>query len=138
MPDNNFHGVTPILNVSNFVASMDYYVQKLGFSKKWEWGDPPTFGCVIRDKISIFFCEGGQGQPGTWLMIFVENVDELCADYKHRGAKIVGQPTNMPWGTREMHVEDPDGHRLRFGSDSDGKPVDMEEVNRFWNALEPR
>jgi len=27
---------------------------------------------------------------------------------------------------------------LRFGSDSDGKPVDMEEVNRFWNALEPR
>jgi hypothetical protein len=44
----------------------------------------------------------------------------------------------MPWGTREMHVEDPDGHRLRFGSDPDRKPVDMEEVNRFWNALEPR
>jgi hypothetical protein len=31
---NDFHGVTPILNVKNFAASMDYYVHKLGFQKK--------------------------------------------------------------------------------------------------------
>ena len=36
---------------------MDYYINKLGFTKKWDWGDPPTFGCVARDKVSIFLCE---------------------------------------------------------------------------------
>jgi len=34
-----------------------------------------------------------------------------------------------------MHVADPDGHRLRFGSDANG-PVEMEEVKRFWDGVE--
>lgn len=133
--NNEFEGVTPILNVSNFAASMDYYVNQLGFSKRWDWGDPPTFGCVARDKVSIFLCQGAQGQPGTWIMIFVEDVDALYADYQQRGAKVLQPPTNMPWQTREMHVEDPDRHRLRFGSDSTG-PAEMDEVKRFWDAVE--
>lgn len=132
---SNFHGITPILNVSNFGASMEYYVRKLGFSQKWAWGEPPSFGCVARDKVSIFLCEGAQGRPGTWIMIFVEDVDALHQDYEQRGANILQPPTNMPWETREMHVEDPDGHRLRFGSDSTA-PADMEEVERFWNAVQ--
>jgi hypothetical protein len=132
---NNFHGVTPILNVSNFGASMEYYVNQLGFGQKWAWGEPPTFGCVVRDQVSIFLCEGAQGRPGTWVMIFVDDVDALHDDYKRRGAKILQPPTNMPWETREMHVEDPDRHRLRFGSDSTG-PADMQEVERFWNAVQ--
>ncbi len=45
---NQFECVVPILNVKNFAASMDYYVGKLGFTKKWDWGTPPTFGCVTR------------------------------------------------------------------------------------------
>ena len=130
---NKFECVNPILNVSNVALSIDYYVNKLGFDKKWEWGDPPTFGCVARDQVSIFLCEGEQGQPGTWMMIFVDNVDELYADYQQRGAKIVGPPANMPWGSRELHVEDPDGHRIRFGGDATG-PANEEEVERCWGG----
>ena len=74
---SDFECLIPILNVSNFAASMDYYIKQLGFTKKWDWGDPPGFGCVTRGKIEIFFSEGGQGQPGTWISIFVENVDAL-------------------------------------------------------------
>ncbi len=132
---NNFEGTTPILNVSNFARSMDYYVHKLGFIKKWEWGDPPTFGSVGRDKVSVFLCEGAQGRPGTWIMVFVQDVDALHAEYKQRGANILQAPANMPWETREMHVEDTDGHRIRFGSDSTG-PVDPAEVKRFWDAVQ--
>jgi hypothetical protein len=49
---NEFECVIPILNVKNFAVSMDYYVNKLGFRKKWDWGDPPTFG----------LCHAGQGR----------------------------------------------------------------------------
>jgi catechol 2,3-dioxygenase-like lactoylglutathione lyase family enzyme len=132
---NHFGGVTPTLNVSSFAASIDYYVGRLGFTKKWDWGEPPTFGCVGRDNVSVFLCQGRQGQPGTWLMVFVENVDDLHAEYKERDAKIVGPPTNMPWGSREMHVEDPDGHRIRFGSDVTA-PANADEVKKFWEAVE--
>ena len=59
------NGLTPILNVSDFAASMSYFTERLGFRKAWDWGDPPNFGCVARDHIEIFLCHNGQGQPGT-------------------------------------------------------------------------
>lgn len=133
---NDFECAIPILNVGNFAASMDYYLNKLGFSKKWDWGTPPTFGAVQRGHVEIFFCEGGQGKPGMWMSVFVENVDALHQEYKSRGAKILTQPTNMPWGTREMVVEDIDGHRMRMGSDATG-PADSAEVERAWQILQP-
>jgi Glyoxalase superfamily protein len=79
---NEFECVIPILSVMNFGVSLDYYVNKLGFTKKWTADDPPTFGCVARGKVEIFLSEGGQGQPGTWMSIFMEDVDALHEEYK--------------------------------------------------------
>ncbi|HVS97957.1 MAG TPA: GNAT family N-acetyltransferase, partial [Puia sp.] len=57
----------------------------------------------------------GQGNPGTWLSIFTTDVDEYFETIRARGARIVSEPKTMQWGVREMLVEDPDGHRIRFG-----------------------
>ncbi len=120
---SDFNEAIPILNVQNLHASMDYYVQKLGFKKMWDWGDPPDFGCVKRGKVEIFLCQGGQGQPGMWMSIFMDDVDALYEEYKTSGATILNPPTNYPWDTREMLVEDLDGHRFRMGgpTGSDGE-----------------
>lgn len=125
---NEFNCVTPILYVKDFAASMDYYVNKLGFEKKWEWGDLPSFGCVGRGKIEIFLSEGGQGHPGMWMSIFIDDVDALHEDYKNSGASILDPPMNFPWGIREMLVGDLDGHRLRLGSKATG-PADAPHIN---------
>jgi hypothetical protein len=42
-------------------------------------------------------------------------------------------PANYPWGSRELHVEDPDGNVLRMGSENKpGEPfgdwVDMRGI----------
>lgn len=132
---NEFECATPILNVKNFAASIDYYINKLGFEKKWDWGEPPTFGCIARNKVEIFLCEGAQGQPGTWMSIFIQDVDALHDEYKRSGAIIRQVPTNFPWGVREMNVEDLDGHRFRMGSDSTG-PVDEPGLKHFVEVLE--
>ena len=65
------------------------------------------------------------------MSVFTEDVDALHEEYIRSGAIIRLRPTNMPWGTREMNVEDPDGHRLRMGSESTG-PADEEGLKRFW------
>lgn len=117
---NDFDGVVPILNVKDIQASFDYYVNKLGFKKNWDWGDPPDFGCVARGKVQIFLCEGCQGQPGMWMSIFMDDVDALYEEYKQSGATIVNPPTDYPWETREMLVEDLDGHRLRMSGEPTG------------------
>jgi len=122
-----FTGTTPILNVKNVPDSIAYYVEKLGFSKDWEWGSPPDFASVNRNEQRVFLCQNGQGQPGTWISFWVEDVDALYAEYQDRGAMIVQPPTNFPWGVREMNVTDPDGHRFRMAmgatDESDDVPL---------------
>ena len=117
--DSKVECIIPILNVSDLRASMDYYVNVLGFRKDWDWGDPPDFAGISRGDSSIMLCENGQGHPGTWLWIGVEDADEFYEEYKASGAIIRDDPINYPWAY-ELRVEDPDGHVLRIGSESRG------------------
>lgn len=107
--------ITPILYVKNVAVSVDYYINRLGFKKEWNWGDPPNFASVSRDDFPILLCEGGQGQPGTWLWIGVSDTDAIYDEFKAKGVTFRETPTNYPWAY-ELRVEDPDGHILRFGS----------------------
>ena len=104
-----------ILYSADIVRSLDYYTEKLGFDEKWEWDSPPTFGGVNKDDVAIFFCKNDQGNPGTWLCIVVDNVDEYYESIKDKGANIAAVPQTKEWNMREMLVEDPDGHIIRFG-----------------------
>lgn len=109
-----FERAEPILRVENMSASVRYYVETLGFTNA-DWGTD-DFTAVTRDRAGIYLCQGGQGQPGTWAWIGVEDVGALYEEYRKSGAKIRHKPENYPWAY-EMKVEDPDGHILRFGSD---------------------
>jgi predicted enzyme related to lactoylglutathione lyase len=107
--------LTPILYVRDFDEAMTYYTQKLLFRKLWDWGKPPGFGAVALGKIELFFCHKGQGHPGTWLSIFMDDVDTYFQRISELGADIIQPPTDEPWGMREMHVRDPNQHVIRFG-----------------------
>jgi len=110
-----FEKTITILYCEDIVKSLNYYIEKLGFDQKWEWDTPPTFGGVYKDEVEIFFSEKGQGNPGTWLCVMVDDVDKYYESIKDKGAKIVAVPESKEWNIREMMIEDPDGHILRFG-----------------------
>jgi catechol 2,3-dioxygenase-like lactoylglutathione lyase family enzyme len=86
--------ITPILNVSDIRASFAWF-EKLGWTKAWDWGDPPSFGGVCSGECEIFLCQDGQGGRGKSL-------------------EVTWPPTDEPWGVREMHVRHPDGHVFRI------------------------
>jgi predicted enzyme related to lactoylglutathione lyase len=113
-----FEHASPILSVADMARSIRYYVDVLGFANE-EWsGD--EFACVTRDGASIYLSLGDQGHPGTWVWVGVGDVEELHREYQARGASIVQPPETFPWAV-EMRVLDPDGHVLRFGSDSNAQ-----------------
>ncbi len=126
-------GLTPILNVSNISESFEWFA-KLGWSKAWEWGTPPTFGSVCSGEYQIFLCEDGQGgrgkstgdstspleghdcaDRGMWMSIWVDDVDAVHQSCLTQGLEATFPPTDMPWNVREMHVRHPDGHVFRIG-----------------------
>ncbi len=111
-----FEKSNPILYSKDVKKSLNYYTEVLAFDHSWEWGDPTDFGGVVKDDVEIFFCLNDQGNPGTWLAIIVDDVDEYYKTIKDKGAKIISQPENKEWDMREMLVEDPDGHMIRFGN----------------------
>jgi uncharacterized glyoxalase superfamily protein PhnB len=113
---NRFEVMVPVLKVASLAASVDYYVERLGFRKMWDWGEPATFASVQRDEVQIFLAQE-EREGCTSLSIFVQDVDALYDDYRMRGAAIRRPPTDLPWGTRSMDVDDPDGHSLRFSGD---------------------
>lgn len=127
-------GVTPILRVTDFDASVAYWVNALGF--KLDWGSR-GFGSVSRGKAHVMLCEGSQGNPGTWMWFAVSDSDEMYQELRQRGARIRHAPENFPWGSRELHVFDPDGHVLRFGSETpEGAPLGqwLDEEGVKWQA----
>lgn len=129
----NLNRTVPILDVSNYEASMEYYCCKLGFRKNWEWGDPASFGSVVRDQVELFITETPEGPFGTSTNIFVKNVEALYVEFQRSGANITMPPKQMVYGVRELRVEDPDGHILRFTQNLPEEDLVVERV-----AIQPR
>ena len=128
----NAKAITPILNVSDLAASFDWFA-KIGWSRRWDWGTPPSFGSVGSGECEIFLCVGAQGgrgrgtaprtfgpgdaetgDRGVWMSIWVDDVDEVHARCLDAGLEVTWPPTDMPWNVREMHVRHPDGHVFRI------------------------
>lgn len=125
------NAITPILNVSNFQESIEWF-EKLGWEKKWDWGEPPTFGAVCSSECEIFLCldaQGGRGKgdntstfspggsessdKGVWMSVWVDDVDAVHQQAIEAGIEVVFSPQDMPWGVRECHIRHPDGHVFR-------------------------
>ena len=118
----NVSDITPILNVSDMEASFLWF-EAVGFRRAFEWrvdpGSPVTFGAVGNNEREIFLCldaQGGRGDSGAWMSVFVDDVDAAYDACSSAGIDIVSPPEDKPWGVREMHVRHPDGHVLRLGT----------------------
>ena len=111
--------ITPILYVKDMSQSLSFYIGILGF-KNAEWGND-NFTSINRDNTGLYLCKGGQGLAGTWIWVgFDGDIFALHESLKAKGVKIKLPPTNFSWAY-EMHIEDPNGHVLRFGADPNDK-----------------
>ena len=110
-------GIQPILSVKDIAVSRRFYIDLLGFTEE-PWGDD-NFTSMSRDGGAIYFCQNGQGNPGTWIWVgFDGDIFELYTLLQEHGVKIRQSPVNYPWAL-EMQIEDPDGHILRLGTEPD-------------------
>ena len=124
--------LTPILNVSNIQESFSWF-EKLGWTKGWDWGDPPDFGGVCNGECEIFLCQNGQGSRGgpeprhvgdddtggVWMSWWVRSPSEVDATYQlalQQGVTVLHPPMDEPWNTRECLIMHPDGHTFRVSA----------------------
>ena len=70
--------------------------------------DDFAFGLAANDGVPV-------GEPGRVLVsIDVADVDALLPRVTDLGGRVTGGPTDMPWGQRVLHVQDPDGNAVNL------------------------
>src|SRR3954452_3579152 len=110
---------TAVFAVKDVTEAARFYVDVLGFTLRWLWGTPPTFGCVGFGRAEIFLCqqpELAERVEGHMHCFYIDgDVDALHEQHRAAGATIVWPIENKPWGLREYAVRDISGYHLRFG-----------------------
>ena len=118
--------IAPYFVVGDVVRAANDYRDRFGFAYDRFWGDPPAFCMVKRGGVVIMLSEIPSGAPRpnrtvdphgeAWdAYVWVEDADALAAEFRSRGATIVRDPCDQPYGCRDFEVEDADGYRLCFG-----------------------
>ncbi|HEX2640809.1 MAG TPA: VOC family protein [Pyrinomonadaceae bacterium] len=108
-----------VLAVKDLAVSAEYFVDKLGFDRDftapgWEFLSFGIFKVMLGECTDAMWARE-TGDHSYFAHVFVENVDEVFAEFKSNGAELTSAPTNKPWGLREFGVSTPDGHRIVFG-----------------------
>ncbi|MGH7601678.1 MAG: VOC family protein, partial [bacterium] len=118
------------LYVSDVLAAVDFYTNKLGFSLGSKWGDPPTMAGVNLDQVQVFLEQGTPNPQGCAMYFVVSDADELHEFHRANGVEIVTPPENRPYGLRDYTVRDLHGYILNFGHYiyNVGPPIEIERV----------
>ncbi|MGA8034675.1 MAG: VOC family protein [Candidatus Acidiferrales bacterium] len=115
-----FPAAVPEIPAANVERAIAYYVKTLGFT--FGWGDDAGgIGGLFRGNCRLFitntsFREGYGNKIPILFWLNLESkaeVDELFAEWKSSGAKIVSEPEDKPWKLREFTAADLDGNLIR-------------------------
>jgi hypothetical protein len=114
----------PILRIFSVEKAKEFYMGYLGFQEDWAHTfelNTPVYMQVSRGDVVLHLSEHhGDSVPGVAVFIPMKGIEEFHSEltnkqYKYLRPGIIDQD----WGTRELHVIDPFGNRLRFAEHKD-------------------
>ena len=115
--ENQFRGVIPLLPVSDVAKTIAWYRDTLGHAVS-QTGE--NWGSALRGKANFYFSRAEGAISPVSCFVYVDEVAALCAEFKAKGAVILEEPTNQPWGYRQFTLEDCNGHRFLYFRFADG------------------
>lgn len=113
------NAAVPILRIFDESKARDFYVGFLGFTVDWEHRfepESPLYMQVSRDSLRLQLSEHhGDACPGSSTVVPTEDIEAYHAEITAKGYRYYRPGIqDMPWGTRDMSVQDPFGNRLIF------------------------
>jgi catechol 2,3-dioxygenase-like lactoylglutathione lyase family enzyme len=119
-------GVEPQLFVADILASCDFYVEKLGFTIVFTYGEPPyyaqvkrdsarlNFRCVDHPAIDPDFRDRAELLSATFVVATADAIRQLFMEFQKSGVSFVQTLAEKPWGARDFIIRDIDGNLLLF------------------------
>lgn len=139
-PDG-YHTITPHLVVRGAAKAIDFYAKAFGAEERMRMPGPG--GAIMHaelnlgDSVVMLADENPEmhslspqaiGGSATTLMVYVKDVDALCARAEKAGCTVDMPPTDMFWGDRYAALRDPFGHRWSLATHKeDLSPEEMQK-----------
>ena len=120
----------PQLFVADIGRACAFYTEKLGFTVRFTYGEPPFFAQVFRDGARLNLrhvdrpvIDAARVVPEHLVVATVvmeHGIKPLFLDYQAKGVPFFQTLKTEPWGSRTFIVSDPDGNLTCFAADADG------------------
>jgi catechol 2,3-dioxygenase-like lactoylglutathione lyase family enzyme len=120
--------VTPQLRTLDIESSIRFYTEKLGFTVDFRYED---FYAGIRSGAhAIHLKESDCPDPSVefvraaghfHLYLQTDDVDAVAQHLRAQGVVLIREPADTPWNTRELVLEDDQGHTIYVGERLDGR-----------------
>jgi catechol 2,3-dioxygenase-like lactoylglutathione lyase family enzyme len=103
----------PVLFVADLSRALHFYVDMLGFEKRWHEGDGTGKVCQVnRGDCEIILCESATRRDKARL--FIELTRDGLIELRREIAERSVRSKTSWWGYDVIQVDDPDGNELLF------------------------
>jgi catechol 2,3-dioxygenase-like lactoylglutathione lyase family enzyme len=118
----------PQLFVRDIDSAADFYVQKLGFTLAFSYGEPSFYGQVCRGgaRLNLRQLDAPAIDPRRRdaeellaATIALDDAAPLFREYENAGVQFAQTLRRESWGARTFVVRDPDGNLLLFAGRDD-------------------
>jgi len=116
------------LTVGDIAKSIPWYRDVLGCIVEEEWKhEGKVMGASMLAGAARFFlgqddwAKGKDRKKGEGFRLHLataQDIDEIAARIKAAGGKLESEPADMPWGTRQFTLADPDGFKLTISTEA--------------------
>ena len=107
---------TTVFQVADIEVAVAFYRDTLGFTVDFRYDN---YAGVYLGELQLHLCAHtiwSRPVGGGAVVIIADEVDTYCATIKQRGAPILLEPTDEPYGLRDFVTRDPDGNILTFSA----------------------
>lgn len=105
-----------VFQVADIEVAVTFYRDILGFSEDFRYDN---YAGVFLGEFQLHLCAHKVWKRpigGGAVVIIAEEVDDYCKTIRERGAPILLEPTDEPYGLRDFVTRDPDGNVLTFSA----------------------
>ncbi|MFF7361547.1 VOC family protein [Streptomyces sp. NPDC008125] len=112
--------IQPVILTADQHALLSFYTNLFGAEEIFRVPEEgPAFYCGLRigdtDLGLVAKTDNGTGAaPRILLSISVDDIDETLGRVEALGGSVRSGPTDMPWGQRVAHIQDPDGNPVNL------------------------
>lgn len=122
-----FTNICPIFISENIQATVEFYVDRLGFRFAKHFDKTDNFATIYKDSIEIVIVqkkkseiENNTSKYGNGFDAYIdtdsiEGIDIIYKEYYKKGIKIISEPKITDYGSYEFVFEDIDGRHIGIG-----------------------